>query len=731
MKKNSIFALIVLIATIFSAPINAWETSKIVGFIIDNKTSKPIPDANVFIENTNFGAASQPNGYYFIEKVARGNQTITVRVIGYESKSATVTIEEKDTRLDFRLEPKPIQFDPVIVTATMSEHRQSQVTAATEVLTAEQLSQQTAITAAEAMESIAGLYIKNYDGFAGVLSPSIRGANTNQVVVLLDGMRLNTAQGGGVDLNAFPVSALDRVEIVRGGHSALTGADAVGGAIQLISRETLTPAGISYGVKSTFGSFGTQNFNLFGAQQFGFFSYFINFNHLQSEGNFEYQTPASTEKLVRKNNDYKANNLFVKARLNFNEKNKLQLIYHDMQNKKGVAGSVNLNPWTGAPMLTPNASAKNDRKMASIFAENQIFDRLRIQEQFYYQIFKFNYTDPDDWVPVDDTHKNGAFGLNLRAAWQVNAAISITTGAELRRDRLESTKFNRKQRNTRGLFAQVEFRHSANVSGIATRWVLIPAIRWDSYSDVNSHTSPKLGWSASVGDELSLTIRGNVGTSYRAPSFDDLYWPDDGWTRGNPDLAPETSTNFDGGFVLQKNGTGLLQLEMSYFRNDIHDLIGWAPDNDGVWTPLNTSAALISGVESGVKYSLPGNIADVKIFHTWMKATDETNRSSDKGNWLIYRPEHKLDILTGVRLGGFSTNLNLRLVGKRYIAADNSNSLPKYHLLNGNLSYHFDLASVGSSITLQALNLLNKSVYLNDGYPLPGREFRLTIGVEN
>ncbi|MCU0645136.1 MAG: TonB-dependent receptor [bacterium] len=727
--KNVQKSLIVLVLVLFSIQIAHAVTGKISGYVFDKTTNKPIPDANVIISNTTLGAASRDGGFYFIEGIPQGEYDIVVKVIGYETEIAESMRITENTVVNFSLTPAAIEFDPIIVTATLSDHRLSQVSIASEVLTQPRLNQKTGTTVGEAMVSVGGIYFNSYDGIAGTHIASIRGSNADQVVVLLDGLRLNTAQGGGVDLNLIPVSAIEKIEVVRGGHSAMMGSDAIGGAIQLLSKETIGLKGFSYGVNSSIGSFGTRTLNLNGSHKIGLLSYFISFNRTESDGDFIYKTPETGDEQTRENNDYKSNNLFGKAHLDLSPNNKINILFHNLTAKKGNAGSVNINAWTGMPMLTPNARSESTRRLFSVKSENQITGRFRLEGQSYYQTYDYHYTDPDGWAPVDDTHENAALGLNLQGNFNVNSLIDLIGGAELLQDRLKSSKFKVDDRNIQGLYLQTEARFPVSFWGLKSSWAAIPALRWDNYSDVESQLSPKLGLLVTTGDERSVSVRGNIGSSYRVPTFDDLYWPEDAYTRGNPDLKPETSTNFDVGLVFSQKSSSFSQVEVNYFNNSIEDMISWGPDNTGIWMPLNIGRAHISGIETGAKFRWPNDIAYLEVFHTWLKATDETPNSATEGKRLIYRPTSKLDLQIGSTIRRFSINLNYRLVSKRYILADNSSSLSDYNLLNGNVSYSIPMAGFLLDAKLQVLNMLDKSIYIYDGYPLPGREMRFSVGI--
>lgn len=722
-------SLTVLFLLVFSIQIANAAAGKISGYVFDKTTNKPIPDANIIIANTRLGAASKDGGFYFLGGIPEGEYDIVVKVIGYEQKTMDHILITKNTVVNFSLTPAAIEFDPIIVTATLSDHRLSQVSIASEVLSQPRLNHKTGTTVGEAMVSVGGVYFNSYDGIAGPHTASIRGSNADQVVVLLDGLRLNTAQGGGVDLNLVPVAAIEKIEITRGGHSALLGSDAVGGAIQLLSRETVGLKGFSYGINTSVGSCGTKTLNLNASHKIGLLSYFIDFNRTQSNGDFSYQTLDKGSKQTRENNDSKSNNLFVKTTLDLSPNNKINFLFHNLAAKKGNAGSVNIDPFTGLPRLTPNARAESTRRLFSVKSENQITGRFRLEGQTYYQTYDYHYTDPDGWTPVDDKHENSAMGLSLQGHFNINSHIDLIGGAELRQDHLKSTKFEAKDRNIQGLYLQAEIRSPFSLLGLKSLGTAIPAVRWDNYSDVKSQVSPKLGWLVTVGDETSVSLRGNIGKSYRVPTFDDLYWPDEGWGRGNPGLKAESSTNFDLGLVFSQKSSSFSQVEINYFNNAIEDLISWGTDNLGVWMPLNIGKANISGIETGIKFRLPKEIAYLEIFHTWMKATDQTPQSATKGKRLIYRPNSKLDIQVGSTVKRFSINLNYQVVSKRYISGDNSQSLSDYRLLNGNIGFTFPFSGFTFDTRLQILNLLNKSIYIYDGYPLPGREFRISLGI--
>ena len=134
-------------AFFLSVSLGLAETGQLSGFIYDQTTNVPIPDANIVIGDR-YGTTSQDGGFYFLNNLPCGRYEVQVKVIGYKSVFMQVDITD-DTELNVKLRPVVIEFDPIIVTATMYDHRQSQVTMSSEVLTYRQMKTQAGATTEE------------------------------------------------------------------------------------------------------------------------------------------------------------------------------------------------------------------------------------------------------------------------------------------------------------------------------------------------------------------------------------------------------------------------------------------------------------------------------------------------------------------------------------------------------------------------------------------------------
>ncbi len=128
--------------------------------------------------------------------------------------------------------------------------------------------------------------VRDFGGFGQLKTPPIRGSSNNQVFILLDDVRRNSPLGGGGDLSTIPLDYLEKLEIIRGCASALAGSDAIGGAVNIVTKRTGKPFTNSF---VTYGSFNILNLNLSRAQKFGNLTYFFSFTHGQSDGDFKFK----------------------------------------------------------------------------------------------------------------------------------------------------------------------------------------------------------------------------------------------------------------------------------------------------------------------------------------------------------------------------------------------------------------------------------------------------------
>ncbi len=224
----------------------------------------------------------------------------------------------------------------------------------------------------------------------------------------------------------------------------------------------------------------------------------------------------------------------------------------------------------------------------------------------------------------------------------------------------------------------------------------------------------------------------NAGLSYRAPTFNDLYWPEDAWTRGNPDLQPENGMDRDMGIRLQYPILNGLYVESTYYENYLSDLIIWQ-ETAGLWMPENVQNARIRGLENSVKFSPLKEHITVQANYTWMDARNKSKKApAENDKILVYRPKHTANFSFTARIDPFYFIYSYQFVSRRYTDATNlwDNSLDPYVLSDISCGYTLPVKSVVLTLNGQLKNLFNKEYRVIKNMPVPGREWRVSITVE-
>ena len=234
--RLSLTVLIGLVIGCVLAPSTQAQTAAVKGLVIDTD-GQPLTGANVVIEGSTRGSASGLDGGYTIARLSPGPATIRASAVGYTTVRESVVLVNSDTlRVDFVLVRSALQSEEVIVTASRRAQTFSSVPVSLSVLPAEALSERNIVTLDDALRLVPGVQLADNQ-------VSIRGSsgftyNTgSRVLLMLDGMPLLSPDRESLPLNALPMSQVERIEIVKGPGSALYGGNALGGVINVLTRD--------------------------------------------------------------------------------------------------------------------------------------------------------------------------------------------------------------------------------------------------------------------------------------------------------------------------------------------------------------------------------------------------------------------------------------------------------------------------------------------------------------
>jgi outer membrane cobalamin receptor len=574
--------------------------------------------------------------------------------------------------------------DPIVITAIGEPARESEVPFGINAISAEELRLSAAENLADGLVRAEGMYVRGYGGAGSTRTLATRGGYSKQTLVMVDGQPINSHQGGDVDFNAITLEDVERVEIMAGPSSALYGANATAGVVNVITRGIPDEPRLSF--RGDYGSFDDVGTEAAAALPLGPLGLDVGGNYRDYGG-------------FRGNDDYKGGGGHAKVSYAVGEGAVFSLRGQYQTSELGVPGSLSYP--------SPLARQEDDLATANLGVSGSLAEAASANGQLYYKTQERHYVDPD--YMSDDTHENRALGGRGALFYQLLDWNRLAVGGEYERERTDSTVIGERAGTTWAAFAQEDLRFGELTTVLGARY--------DSSGIYGDAVSPRLGARYRFGEYVSA--RASAGRGFRAPTFDELFWPDTGFGGGNPDLKPEYCWAYEAGPEFRfKNA---LKAELTYFYSDYEDLIGG-------WPPENVARASIQGLELGIEAApvpaLPG-------LGTAASGTYLATEDKDTGDKLDYRPEYTAfgEIRYRHRFGGafaITPSVSAELVGRQqYTDYDPITFEPfkawlgAYALFNARLAFDVYYAEV----YVAGKNLADKEYQAVYDYPMPGRTF--------
>ncbi len=496
------------------------------------------------------------------------------------------------------------ELEPIVVTATRYPEYLKNIAAFTTVLTRENLRSTNSLSLSNGLKNVSGIDIKSTGDFGQVSTLSLRGSSASQVLVLLDGRPLNYINTGIFNLSDFPTEQVERIEIVRGPLSSLYGANALGGVVNIISqipKKTEATGSVSL------GTFNTQVYSL------------------NLSGDYDKFKLSWGAERKSSDNDRRNSCLFgftTYAKLVFSPSDKIntELLLNTLHDRMGLPGVVpdpdNI-PKYGDQGVYSLFDRQKDRNYSLDLTLNFVprpkndlsvklySDRRKMDYHTVYDSYDFTYFD---FVKTTDdyTYKTETQGGFVQYSMPISENNTITWGCDFRRDKLDAVQNTHyapdsvtslsdqtvswaPRTNTLGLWGTGNF-------SFHRRWRLQIGLRLDDHSLYSSELSPNLGLICHVNSNHSIKI--SWGKAYKAPTFNDLFWP----TGGNSDLKPERGYAFETSF---NSSLPRISAHVSLFYKKVKNLIVWLPlGKNGQWQPFNVDRYKGRGIEMNLNLRL-------------------------------------------------------------------------------------------------------------------------------
>ena len=590
----------------------------------------------------------------------------------------------------------------IVVTAERNPQPISQTPSAITVVTREQIEAKKPFDITDIVRLSPGVSLAQTGSQGKSTSVFLRGTNSNHTLVLIDGIRANSPADGRFDFGTILAENIERIEVLRGPQSALYGSDAIGGVINIITRRGTGPLKTGGGLE--FGSDSLQKQVVSARGQVGRGGLSFSATRLKSGG----QT---------RNDDYRNLGASLRYDLGIGQKSNLAFIGRFDDARVGTPGQTNFT-------IDPNARSKPREAFGNVqFTHDAEKRRDKITFGIADRRLGFNDalnpgTTAATGNTTDSTNKSRVLSLDAQSAFTLGKN-TLTLGGETRRERASvdsvasfggfpfNSQFNQGT-HTNALFLQNEFR-----SG---RLTLAPGVRYERNSQFGSNTSGR--FAAAFDVDAKSKIKASYGTAFKAPSFNDLYFPN----FGTPTLQPEKSRGYEVGYQREIRDGG--RVEITAFRNRIRNLIAGVaaptPAEPFRFIAANINRAKTQGVEIGLDLPLARGVRAV---------VNQTFLSTDAKPRLLRRPGFNTTADLIARRDKISADLGFIAQGRRF---DNDFQGPPFGTGRGAATYggftRFDLTlgyavKPGLEIYGRLQNAFDRDYEEAAGFRAQGRNF--------
>jgi iron complex outermembrane receptor protein len=584
-------------------------------------------------------------------------------------------------------------------------------------------------------------------------SLTLRGSNPDQVQIYVDGVPLDIAEGGGVDVSTLPLGDVERVEIYRGTTPLAFGESALGGIISITTR---TPGVPRASVRAGVGSFGTAFGDASGGDRVGRLRLYLGAHVYTSKGDYPLTfnnapyNPGTAMDTVRQNNDTLDGNGVLRATLALEGRRTLGLALIGFARAEGLPGPTN--------NLALYARFHTARGLAVLRYESR--DDLgpggRLSAEAFVSLERDRLLDPDAEVqkqPGFIFHESTlSIGTTIHASRPLAAWARAAMILEARRE--SYTPDDETDATASGIPAGRMLGVAGGELTLFLRQLnleVVPSVRFEGMQDsVTGRTTA--GQPVAAATDLTrllptyrlglvrplstvATVKANIGEYHHAPSFLELYGDGTGRLLGNPGLGPESGTNADVALWLDRPGAGVSAASRTtLFGALTDDLIYWLPSTAGPSRAENLNSAGVAGVEQELQLGV-GRHARLVAQGTYLYAVDQSDNPTTHGKQIPHHPRLsayarpelvRIGLPSGMELGAYA---DAAILAGAYDDPAHIRAIPTEVLIGAGAS----LSRPGSRLrlTLSAMNLTDLSTWNFNSFPLPGRTLFVSLAYDS
>jgi len=582
---------------------------------------------------------------------------------------------------------EPDKLPVIVITASRTVQTVEQTLASVTVIDRKDIENQQAHSVADLLRKVQGLSISNNGGPGKATSIFMRGTESDHLLVLIDGVKVGSATSGSTPFQDIPLDQIERIEIVRGPRSSLYGSEAIGGVIQIFTRKgggQLRPL-LSLGV----GSYGTYRgyAALTGGGERGWFN--VGISRTTTEGfNACSGQPgvAGCRTLEPDEDGYQ--NISGNLRLGY-------------RFRKGVEVDAHWLRSEGSSEYDGGYTNENET------VQQVIGSSFRLSPTPFWDLaLRIGRSQNESDNLKDDLFKSRFNTTRNTASIQNDFLFAVghllTLGVDYQKDLIESsTAYPVDSRDNRGVFGQYQALFGFHD--------LQASLRRDDNEQFDNYTTGSLAWGYEMG--MGLRVTAAYGTAFKAPTFNELYYP--GY--GNSELNPEQSTSIEVG--LRSSGEWG-QWSINAYQTEIDDLIAY---DASLFKPANISSAHIRGLEGVLNLQLFGWAVNTNI--TLLEPKNRAS-GSNRNNLLPRRSEQSLHLDLSRGFGPFNLGASFIAEGRRYDDLANTRELDAYTTLDLRADYLF---AKDWRLQSRIENLFDEDYETASYYNQPGRSLFITL----
>ena len=602
---------------------------------------------------------------------------------------------------------------------------------------------------ADALRYFSGIQLKDYGGVGGIKTVNIRSMGTHHLGISYDGIQLGNAQNGQIDLGQFSLDNVEEITLYNGQKSAIFQPASDFGHAGAIYIRTKEPENTHLKFKTQYGSSDMFRFSTLWEQKLSeTLSSSVSAGFLTASGKYKFRyerrypngETAWDTTAVRQNGDIHAErieaNLFGRL-----YQGSWQVKGYLYNSARGIPGAIVNNVWRRGECqqdLNTFVQAAFDKNIGDGFSTRWLAK---------YAYYNTHYVNKDTTqLPVDNRYKQQEVYLSTANVLELLPNWSASLSYDFKWNKLNADTYNfafpTRISNLVSLATAIDYKHLKAQGSILATFINDKTHRRGEFIGMDSNNSltkftPALFVNIYPFRGTFFSLRAYVKKSFRMPTFNDLYYTD----MGNANLVPESALQYDAGFALNKHFEhGIVrhaEMHFDAYYTTVHDkIVAYPKGQQFRWTMLNLGKVHIKGidVEAEADFQIGKDlVATARAQYTYQDARDVTDPDDSYYKHQIpYIPWHSGSAIVGLSYKNWDLNYSFIYAGERYDEQENIiyNHMEPWYTSDLSLRYQFLLHHTKCIVQADVNNVLDQDYEVIVNYPMPGRNYALTLSVE-